>query len=287
MLIKSNKKQKISELVTLAKWYNKNDFVTWINHHINYCGFDSILIYNNESIFNLLDELNKLPSIIKTKVKIINVSDKTVISKITPQTYFFQKTHDTESISLYQVFIDYDEYIWINKTKYDTINNFLDVLKNNNIFIYLIPEQFISYNSYNSIPMQRENAMINECFYTIDMYQENKLLSVCSKVIAYNKIPGNFDSVHFFHSLKYNTYKNLTETINELDNYTYKINMTTTDIKYFHYHHRSLTEWNYKLNQYDMTNTTRKSYDLYKNINQELTKYPKNLYNIYINPFNI
>ena len=142
MLIKSTKKQKISEIVTLAKWYNKNDFTTWINHYLSYCGVDSILIFNNESTFNLKNELNKLSDILKTKVKRINVSDKIVLSKDAPQIYFFQKAHNTKSAS-YQFFIDYDEYIWINKSKYNTINDFLNYLESNNIFIYLMPEQFI------------------------------------------------------------------------------------------------------------------------------------------------
>lgn len=273
-----------SEVITLAKWYNENDFISWVNHYLKYCNFDLITIYDNMSSINLTEIINRYFKLYSNRIKIELVTDEYLISKVDPQVYIFQKSHN-EAIANYQFFIDYDEYIWLRKDKYKNINSFLQTLEKHNIYVYLMPEQFISYESQKA-PENRTNAMINDCYYTREEYLNNEKILTCSKVIVNKKVPGRFTSVHFFKSNDYKAYTSLNDIDDEKIQYMCSVNMVNADIKYFHYHHRSLSEWFMKLKQLDMTNTQKTSYDTYNSINPDLTKYPDNQYYSFIDPFN-
>lgn len=279
-IIKSEKI--ISEVVLITKCYLKNDIISWVDHYLNWCGFNHIKIFDNESKCGSLAEIFKD----NNKVTVITVKDNEKYD-------FFQQSQYNKIIKenkeyTYQFFCDDDEYLWFDKTKYNTINDYLSILNNKNIFAFAIPMVNISYNS-NDVPQKRTNPMINECLYVNKNYNTNNNSLLYKSFIHINLVkikPYAFFTVPHLvinHNtlLPNNTYVNPIE----FKDYFIQTNPSELDIKLFHYYHRSYNEWSEKMKRTRIDTENNKTYESAPT--NGTTEYPKDYYTYYLNPFNL
>lgn len=102
-----------SELVLLTKTKYEADIISWVEHHLA-CGFDHILIFDNESCTDLSKLLSKY-----NKVQVVPV-------KGWPnQLGLYQKAREKCPYD-WQLFIDDDEFLDFDKSEWKDVNTFLN-----------------------------------------------------------------------------------------------------------------------------------------------------------------
>ena len=246
-----------SEVCLITKSYYNFDIICWVDHYLNWCGFDHVTIYDNDTSCCNISECFKNDD----KVTVYKISDKELSNTI--QTNLYIK-HAKNSNYEWIFFCDDDEYLWFNKLKYKTINNFISILQTKNIDCFIIPWLMVSYEAYKA-PLNRTRSMKYDCSFT------DCGLNDINKAVYKPLVKNNFKDIEFFTthfiSNKKNYYnltnyytnndvngKNETNTIVPLISYTIK----TSDILLPHYHIRSINEWNMKME--------RRRIDLWNNI---------------------
>jgi len=265
-----------SAAVLITKSYLKCDIISWVDHYLNWCGFDHIYIFDNETKCCNISELFKNNN--RVTVSYITYNDLikrggqcgiySTVLKNNPDTYI--------------AFIDDDEYLWFDKTKWQTINSFITNLIKNNITCYFIPWLFMSYNS-NDIKYNRTEPMKDCCKYT--GYDINKHFEfiIGKSIVKYNNM--RFGNPHFPDNTQ--IYYSLNPIKTLITDDIWKIgNIKKPDLFLVHYYHRSLVEWEEKLNRkrIDCINKTYKECYIEENSNNMI--YPKNVYKYYYDLFN-
>lgn len=271
-----------SEVVLITKSYLKVDIISWVDHYLNWCGFDHVTIIDNESLCGSLYDLFEN----NDKVTVIDIYDKDK-SNFFQQTLYNKFIRENEKYT-YQFFCDDDEYLWFDKTKYNTINNYLSNLNNRNIYAFAIPMINISYKS-GDVPDKRTKAMINDCFYVNENYNTTYEKYTYKSFIHLNLAKLHpqvcFGIPHFIANYFTLLADNRFVNPQVFDDYFIATNPSELDIKLFHYHHRSYKEWEDKMNRNRIDMPVNTTYKL--SPTQGIIEYPKNYYTYYLNPFNL
>ena len=276
-----NKKYNIKCCVFLiTKSYLFDDVDFFIDHYLNYCGFDYIYILDQESVCGNLKEKFKD----KENVTIDYCSDieKNKIKWFQSiRTTGFLNTHKNYD---YCFLVDDDEYLWINKQKYKNIKEFLVFLKHNNIKQYAIPWRMISYKS-DERPYDRKQPLVKDCFY---LEKE----SIPSKNVPFKTL---INPVYVSSNEKYN----MTHYIRDIDIcYSYNKHISNSfiipeidyyyeDLILYHYRYKSYKEFNMNLLRCDISNTTHSVKDTKLLYDGQRYFNEINDYEIYLNTFNI
>ena len=269
-----------SEVVLITKSYLKCDIISWVDHYLNWCGFDHVKIVDNDTTCCNIAELFKN----NEKVEVIFLADKDKYDFL--QTRLYKEFVEKNEIYTYQFFCDDDEYLWFNKNKYSTINDYLTKLNKRLVYAFAIPMVNISYKS-TEVPDKRKRPMKEECFYVNDLYYtDNNCLMYKSFIHRYLKGFGPivFNTPHFVSTFKTTLPDNRRVSPAIFQDYFIQTNPSTMDIKLFHYFHRSLSEWEEKLKRNRIDVEQNKTYKTAPTDGQ--IKYPDSGYTQYLNPFN-
>lgn len=285
MLIKNTFNRIKSAVVLITRSYLECDVISWVDHYLNWCGFDHIYIYDNETKCCNISELFKN----NNKVTVTFVPDSERVKYLQSNIYMGFLTSSNAKQYDYIAFFDDDEYLWFNKNKWQNINSFLLELKCKNILNFSIPDRHISYLS-NSRPADRIKPMKDECFYSYS----NINCNVAIKTITSSKITPFCSCTHFFVSnydnenYLYNEFseqpihieKNLPDYSKYCSNYIIP-DISKLNLILYHYYHLSYKEIDRKLNSFSISsNIIRKNTNNYRNYNKF------DFYTEYINPWN-
>ena len=264
-----------SNVVLITKSYIPIDIIAWVDHYLNYCGFDNVTIFdNNTTCCNIAEIFKDNP-----RVKVYFIPDENKPHNMQQITYNVMVSENAKYD--YQFFCDDDEYLWFNKNKWPDINTFLMTIAKKNIAAFAVPMILISYED-GKHPEIRTKSMIEDCLYVKPEYYDG-VGTVCKSFIHKSLkdsnpvwlVPHYISNVTFFedgHSVDFRVSRDW------LQNFKY----CDCDIKLFHYYYRSLSEWNEKLNRRRIDTK-----DLYKdNPTIGNADYIKNGYTVYLNPFN-
>lgn len=264
-----------SNVVLITKSYIPIDIIVWVDHYLNYCGFDNVTIFdNNTTCCNIAKIFKDNP-----RVNVYFIPDENKPHNMQQLIYNAMVSENAKYD--YQFFCDDDEYLWFNKNKWPDINTFLMTIAEKNIAAFAVPMILISYED-GKHPEIRTKSMIEDCLYVKQEYYDG-VGTVCKsfihKSLKYSNpvwlVPHYISVVTFFedgHSVDFRVSRDW------LQNFKY----CDCDIKLFHYYYRSLSEWNEKLNRRRIDTK-----DLYKdNPTISNADYIKNGYTIYLKPFN-
>lgn len=265
-----------SAVCLITKAYLPIDIITFVNHYITYCGFNDIIIYDNESSCCNIAELFKN----NNNVIVNYLSDEEKMQYNQCQIVIYNQClakykNDYDFIA----FFDDDEFLWINKSKYNSINEYLENLYNRNILQFCIPWRYISYKD-NEKPQFRKDSMINDMHYI-----NNKNTDfTCVKSIVSTKLNIYECALHLFKNYD-NCYYN--ECNSELKwNVYIDVNYDKCNFILYHYFHRSYDEWSRKLKLPGLDETSKTRYDAIIARNGLSMLDHKNFnYNTYINLF--
>ena len=267
-----------SEVILITKLYKECDIDSWVDHYLNWCGFDHIIIVDNESTCCNIEEKFKD----NEKVDVVLLYDKSKFLNV--QQYYYTRYVNTNNKYTYQFFCDDDEYLWFDKTKYKIINDYLKKLNENDIYQFGVPRTNISYKS-SKTPKTRQKPMIDDCKYVSDKYNQETFVDV--KPFIHRFLKNTIDHIKFVYPHFINNYlvtlPNNTTFEPNVTGPKAKINISNCDIRLFHYYHRSLDEWEEKLNRTridSIENLKYKDQPTDKSIN-----YPENEYTKLLNPF--
>lgn len=275
-----NDKKITSAIFLITKAYLLDDINTFINHYLNYCGFDAIYITDQESICGRLDSLISHPQVF---ISYCSDNDKN-------KCQWFQSTKYSEFINNYGknydfvLHIDDDEFLWINKNKYNNIKNFLYLLKQNKIPQFLFPWRMISYESKNR-PQDRTIPLIKDCFFRYNDINEKSNIAFKSilNMKLINDINTKNNQTHFISNQKnYYTFNDFIENSFTIPFQKYEL----FDFILYHYRYKSYNEYKNNLCRKAISNTNytvkdaKIIYDKYKYF-RDINKY-----DTYINPFN-
>lgn len=216
-----------SEIVLLTKSYKECDIKEFVNHHLNWCGFDHITIYDNDTICCDITELFKN----NDKVNVIKVPGKVNHLELV-------NTHHKNSKYDWQFYIDDDEYLWFDKNKIENINSFLQYLDSKQIKEFGVYWQFISYKTGEQAE-DRNQCFTKECFYVPDKPFFTHLKVFVNK-LAQN---GSFLNPHIYYPYPVQTLTGITKSPNCTRD------VSNDFIKLYHYFYRTKKEWEEKLNR--------------------------------------
>jgi hypothetical protein len=266
-----------SEVILITKAYKECDIDAWVEHYLNWCGFNHIIIIDNgTTCCNIQEKFNgnDKVSVIKMPSKFYNM-----------QQYFYNRFANNNIKYTYQFFCDDDEYLWFDKTKYSNINVYLKHLNDNDVYQFGVPRVNISYES-SCAPETRQGPMINECKYVSEDYYKEVLVSI--KPFIHTAIKTQISNISFSYPHFINNYNiilpNNSEFNPRVDGTKVKYKVSDSDIKLFHYYHRSLEEWNEKMNRTRIDCLPTMKYKDYPT--GKSTEYPKKEYTKLLNPFN-
>jgi len=266
-----------SALCIICKFYKEVDIPMYINHYINYLGFNHIYMYVYNSKFDIKKYENMNVTVIDAnKLNIKNPVQQNIYNDFI-KSDLFQKYDFT-------AFFDDDELLWVSDKYNHNVNKFLSY--NNNMY-YLIPWRFIGGN----VPLHDRNNSYKDTYFYVDKSISWPLLN---KVILRKDAVFDF-SFHEVHSVIFKS--KITPWVNKnsrLDtHYTNNCNIICThlfeydynycDIMLYHYAFRTQLEYIEKLNS-KMVCTFDDQ--IVKNTYFADLEYKTN-YDLYINPFNV
>lgn len=265
----------------ITKAYLLVDVEFWIDHYLNYCGFDHVFLYDNESYCGSLKELLKPDD----RVTIDSFTDEYKLSKLHIQQDIYEdlymkirKEYD------WLLCVDDDEYLWINKEKYKDIKAFLEDMYSQGKKQIAFPWQLMSYEDY-CVPLDRTKPAPLECFYTYYTFFRHKKQMVGIKSI-FNCKELNIRSCnnHCWANANHNFYWEFDKIENMYCTYA-EIDVFACNAKLMHYRRRSFKEWNLRINR----NGVAWPQEVYKDRLKEFEQtdeMPKG-FTVYDDPFNL
>lgn len=262
------------------KSYIPDDLFTWVDHYLNYCGFDHIFIYDNcTQCMNVTEAFKN-----NSRVTITSITDDYI--KEHPQVVIFQDCMEANRANYdYIFFCDNDELLWYNQEKYSNINEFLQYLKDSNILHYSIPWRCISYNPRNR-PYNRTRNFKDECLYIL----KNEEQSCMVKSFISPLIDSTFLNPHLLRQNENTNFEYYTQFGTDVDPLTAKSNFdfNACDLILYHYYMKSWEEWNIKLNSYRIDLGKSQTYkETYDSAYMDICNNAFNDYVIKLNPFNV
>ena len=220
-----------SEVVLLTKTKYTSDIIEWVKHYTE-CGFDHILIYDNDSFTDLTD--------------LFKSNDKVTVKRINGwpnQLALYNEAYQNNDKYDWQFFCDDDEFLWFDKTKWNNINSFLNEIPKY-VTQYGVYWQFMSSsklekerNDY-TIPVTKYYTKTPNCEYKSHL-----------KTFIRKDCVGSFVTPHYLYTL------NSLRIITELGactnpNEPFKvINPIDLPIKLFHYYLQSEKELRLKFTE--------------------------------------
>lgn len=282
MIINKYRNLVSSEVCLITKSYYDFDIICWVDHYLNWCGFDHITIYDNETSCCNISECFKN----NDKVTVYKISDEEMVN--TKQIDLYVK-HLKNCHYNWVLICDDDEYLWFNKLKYKTINDFFGILQTKNIDCFIIPWLMASYEA-NKAPYTRTQNMKYDCSY-IQYNKTDNIVGAYKPCIKINSNDIEFYTTHFIRTR--NNYYNFKNYYNSKDLHnistvipviTYSID--SADIILMHYHIRSIEEWFIKMERrrIDLIGTT-KFKEFPSCYGDDGNKYDNSSYLNYFNPF--
>lgn len=273
------KKYKIA-LCLITRYQLEIDMQKYIEHY-NSTGVTDIFVYDNESKSNIKNVCEKYNNVYYTFI------DENYICKNPQHKIYtdFYNNHKNEYD--YILCLDDDEYLWLNKKKYNDLQDFCEYMDKENIEQYILPWQYISYKD-NERPYKRTNSMIEDCHYTYSDYFKNSKIEVGIKSIVSTKSDVYYSYVHYFTDINGNYklwYNNKIYTTGEVIESRVSIDFREADIILFHYLHRSIEEWEIKMKGPSCDRVCNSLGEKYITIFKKSITIP-NGYSEYINPFN-
>ena len=231
-------------IVCLTKSYNWEDLYTWFNYHDKMGYF--IHLIDNESISEISN---------KIKTKIINT--RHTYEKLTGWANQWQLFNDILNNNKYNIntgdfisFIDDDEYIWY-KSDDETVEEYIDrQLIDSGYNSFLVPQILMSTH-------ELINDRIENYVYT-HLYRRNDFATQGKAIIKYDPgykydflIKSGEESGHV--PVIFNSYKNIEKkrysVVNNsgISNTTYGITDYFANLRLYHYHIKSIEDWNKKI----------------------------------------
>ena len=179
--------------------YNEKNIIEWIDYHIK-CGFDKIIVYDDQSDIPIKELLDNNTEIDKSKVFILeNFIGKYLLGTYKDGTkapcsnlrsdYFFNKLKMYINDLDYLLSIDIDEYIYLGN-----FNNIHDLVKYYEPFDIL----YFYWRNFNS------NIKMNETNRLIDIFTESDEIRFCGKSMAKIKSIKSQTSPHTFDPINKN-----------------------------------------------------------------------------------
>lgn len=248
-------------VVCLTKTYDIKNFENWLKHY-NKLGC-RIIIYDNESDVD-----------IKPLVEQYNAEYNTIIGWPN-QWELFDNILNNNLLNLndmdYVTFMDDDEYLWFDKSKYSSINNALDCYFRD-LDSLLVPEILMSTHVFKT-KLCEAMTITDECYYHRNDYTSQGKAII--RYISWAKYKYN----HKFEERGHVPYINdirLSEVVsdkpgNNLSKTTYGITGYTCGLRLYHYHIKSEYDWQKKIERGSAAtkndNVKNGSYDddIYKN----------------------
>lgn len=238
-----------SEVVLLTKAKHEIDIIGWVEHYKE-CGFDHILIFDNDSCSDLSKVFQN-----ESKVTVKSIHGFPNQLKLYTEAYNDNIEYD------WQLYVDDDEYLWFDKTKWKNINEFLEsiprYIKQYGVFWEFISSRtFEKERSTYEIPMNK--------YYTYISRQEYKshIKSFVRKgldVVFYNPHGAgliNVDIVALDAMTEAGMVEYYDKPFKTLDPHDFSI-------KLFHYYVQSEKEYSIKMNQLlpDHINPCKRTHD--------------------------
>lgn len=278
MLILKQLHQLKSCVIVLTKTYKSFDIISFVDHYLNYAGFNHIIILDNETTVCNIAETFKNNS----KITVIKISNAE-LQKTTHAELLHKIMLENKDKFDYFFPIDDDEYLWFNKNKYPTIKYFLKTINKYNIEYFHVPWRLISYCNKDR-PVERTKPFKDECFYGLDFSNYH----VCGKIFIKSSAIKQNDvfSLHIYWDKQ--IYHNLISY--DINKFDYDLNnYNDKDLILYHYFHRTVNEWEEKLNRLDPIHGMKKTMRQEKQETKCVTLTTDFWinYKIYINPFNI
>lgn len=270
-----------SEVVLITKIYKPFDIDDWVDHYLNWCGFDRVYIVDNESCCDIAEKFKD-----NSRVFVEYLPD----NRKTPwlQQNYYSRIANFNNYYTYQFYCDDDEYLWFDKTKYKNINEFLTILRDKDILQYSIPMVNISYES-GKTPQDRTKSMISDCLYVSKDYfgtTNSTYKTFISKYLKNKMRRITFNSPHVVSAYKTVFADNSEVKITCGKDFYLDSHPSELDIKLFHYYHRSLNEWEEKSNRTRIDVDKQLTYGDYPTQNKT-SVYPDNEYTEFLDPFKL
>lgn len=216
-------------IICLTKSYNQNDWDNWYNYHKS-LGFNVIVI-NNESAININANQN-----------IIGWANQwNLYNKILNENKFNFKEDD------YIIFADDDEFWWFeNEPFMDIEGAFNDTMMS----VITVPQILISTKKI--IENRDESYLLTHYYRRADFATQGKCIIKYKPYIKYdfkkkNKEIGHIPYVKYADSKEYSRVSQVISS--GLTNTTYGITAYNANIRLYHYHIKSISDWEHKMNR--------------------------------------
>ena len=270
-------------IVCLTKSYNWNDLYTWFSYH------DKIDCY-----IHLID--NESNSEISDKIKNEIANTRHTYEKLNGCANQWQLFNDILNNNKYNIntgdfitFIDDDEYIWY-KSDNETIEEYIDKQLNESDYnSFLIPQILMS--THELINDRTENYVYTHLYRRDDFATQGKAVIKYDSKYKYDFLIKSGEELGHVPVI-FNSYKNIEKkrysVVNNsgISNTTYGIIDYSANLRLYHYHIKSIADWNKKIQRgsaaltyqwYNADIRKNKYYDEYNVIDDTMFKTLKTL----------
>lgn len=264
-------------IVCLTKSYDWNDLYTWFKYHdkMGYC----IHLIDNESnsdISNkIINEINKS----RHTYELLNgwANQWELFNNILNNNKYNLKEND------FITFIDDDEYLWYKPVKYKNIEDYINTqLMEFKYNSFLVPQILMS--THELIKERTENYIYSHLYRRNDFATQGKSIIKYSSKYKYDfliKSGEEFGHVPVIYNSSENIDKKRYSVVNNsgISNTTYGITDYCSDLRLYHYHIKSIYDWDKKIKRgsaalnyqwYNSDITKNKYYDKYDIIDYTL-----------------
>ena len=231
-------------IVCLTKSYNWNDLYTWFSYH------DKIDCY-----IHLID--NESNSEISDKIKNEIANTRHTYEKLKGWANQWQLFNDILNNNKYNIntgdfitFIDDDEYIWY-KSDNETIEEYIDKQLNESEYnSFLVPQILMS--THELINDRTENYVYTHLYRRDDFATQGKAIIKYDPKYKYDFLIKSGEELGHVPVI-FNSYKNIEKkrysVVNNsgISNTTYGITDYSANLRLYHYHIKSIEDWNKKI----------------------------------------
>lgn len=267
----------------ITKAFLLEDIEFWINHYLNYCGFDHIFLYDNESHCGSLKQLLKPTE----QVTIEEFTDEYKLTKLHLQQDIYEDVYmKIRKEYDWLMCVDDDEYLWLNKDKYKNVKEFLTDMYSQGKKQICIPWQMMSYEDTN-IPLKRTRPAPLECMYTYYTFFRHKTQQIHIKsIVNCKELHIRSCNNHCWANAEGNAYLDYQDIpIGNVYIFGADVDLSKCNAKIMHYRRRSYEEWEFRINNHNI-DMPQEEYRLHLNQFDEGEKMPKG-YTVFYDPFNL
>ena len=267
----------------VTKAYLKEDVEFWIDHYLNYCGFDTVFLYDNESYCGPLEKLLKPnPNVI-----ISSFTDEYKLTKLHIQQDIYEELYmKIRNDYDWLMCVDDDEFLWLNKEKYKDIKEFLTDMYSQNKKQICLPWQIISYEDYH-IPALRTKPAPMDCFYTYyNFFHHKPYMTGFKSIFNCKDLLIRSCNNHCWANADHNFYLEYSDTpIKDMYLTSTEVEVYKCNAKLIHYRRRSYDEWYKRINRRGVAWPQ----EVYKNRLAEFESSDKMPvgFTVYYDPFNL